>query len=192
MTPVQLSPIASTALVVFYILGSLTLTVVLGGIAFLLYKVNHLLEEYRTKIDPALDKVNQVLEITARRVDSIGGKAERILMQGEEITENVHHRVERTASSVQRTVNAPLIGVNSLAAGLGRGLATFARLQNREKRPAELPVITTIAPPIAQSVVASVPDEPVRIDKQQKNKQNETERIPVGAGLPEKEYRNGG
>jgi len=63
-------------------------------------------------------------------VDRIGGKAEMILTQGEEVATVVHERVDRTTAVMQRTINAPLIGVNSLAAGMTRAWATFAALQN--------------------------------------------------------------
>jgi uncharacterized protein YoxC len=189
MTPIQLSPVASIVLIGFYILSSLTLVALLLGLTLGLWKLNRLLEEYRLKIDPALEKANQVLSITAQRVDSIGGKAERILTQGEEITENVHSRVEKTATTVQKTVNAPLISVNSLAAGIGRGLATFAHLQNKEKRPVKLPVITEIAPPEAQakSISKAKPVEDALQENIVRINQKEQERIPVGIGLPEKE-----
>jgi len=38
------------------------------------------------------------------------------LTQGEEVATVVHERVDRTTAVMQRTVNAPLIGINSLAA----------------------------------------------------------------------------
>ena len=185
MTPIQLSPFASMVLASFYILAATLLVALLVAVAFALYKLNAMLEEYRTKIDPLLAKADSLLEITTSRVDSLGGKAERILAQGEQITDNVHDRVERTASTVQKTVNAPIIGVNSLAAGLGRGLATFAHLQQRKsRRPAQIPVITKIEPPIARGITPPTSEPAERII--------ENERIPVAVGLPNKEYRNGG
>jgi hypothetical protein len=117
--------------VVFYIILAIVVVVLIGFLAWLLTKLNALLEEYRAKIDPLLEKADRVLTVTGDRVNSIGEKAETILTQGEEVATSVHTKVDRTAAVVQRTINAPLIGVNSLAAGITQAWGTFARLQNR-------------------------------------------------------------
>jgi uncharacterized protein YoxC len=131
MPPVQLGLAASTFLVVFYVLTSLILVVLLGGAVFLVLKLNALLEKYERKIDPLLQKADIVLTITTEKVNSIGTKAEEILNQGEELTEMVHSRVDTTTSAVQRTVFMPLIGVNSLLAGIKQGTRTFANRQQK-------------------------------------------------------------
>jgi hypothetical protein len=131
MNPVQLNPWASSVLVIFYIVVALVLVILVGALVLLIIKMNALLEEYRAKIDPLLEKADRVLTVTGDKVNSIGGKAETILTQGEEVANSVHERVDRTAAVVQRTINAPLIGINSLAAGMTRAWETFGRLQNR-------------------------------------------------------------
>jgi hypothetical protein len=144
MNPVQLNPWASSVLVIFYIVLAIILLCLVGFLAWCISKMNALLEEYRAKIDPLLEKADRVLTVTGDKVNSIGGKAETILTQGEEVATSVHERVDRTAAVVQRTVNAPLIGINSLAAGMTRAWETFARLQSQgdgAKLPGALPPI---------------------------------------------------
>jgi hypothetical protein len=127
----QLHPVASTALVIFYVLSALLLVGLIGAAAYLILRLNRLLTEYQQKIDPILVKADQALTIIADKADSIGGKAETLLAQSEEVAESVHEKVDRTAVAVQRTINAPIIGANSLVAGFTRGFLTFARLQRR-------------------------------------------------------------
>lgn len=134
MNPVQLGPAASTFLVAFYLLASLALLILIGAVAYALFKLNALLEEYRRKIDPLLAKADAVLTVTNDKVNTLGEKAEDLLSQGEAVAETVHERVDRTTLAVQRTVNAPLIGVNSVAAGVTRAWATFSRLQQSPER----------------------------------------------------------
>ncbi len=128
----QLNPISSGVLVGFFIFISLALFVILCAMAFLLLKMNSLLEEYRARLDPLLEKADTVLSLTTDKVTTIGGKAEVILSQAEEVAGTVHEKVDRTTTAVQRTIHAPLIGINSLAAGLTHGIAAFSRLQQRE------------------------------------------------------------
>jgi uncharacterized protein YoxC len=131
MPPVQLSPLASTFLVAFYVLTSLILVILLGAVVLLVLKLNTLLVKYEQKIDPLLDKADRVLTTTTEKVNIIGTKAEEILNQGEELTEMVHSRVDTTTYAVQRTVFTPLIGVNSLLAGIRSGARTFATRQQQ-------------------------------------------------------------
>ncbi|MDX1932053.1 MAG: hypothetical protein SFU56_05565 [Capsulimonadales bacterium] len=124
-----LGPVASTFLVVFYILTSLILVILLVAAVYLVLRLNALLEKYEQKIDPLLQKADTVLTLTTEKVSSIGTKAEEILTQGEELTEMVHSRVDTTTYAVRRTVFTPLIGLNSVLAGLRRGAETFTRRQ---------------------------------------------------------------
>ena len=160
MPPVQLNPVASTFLVAFYILTALLLVVLLGMVVFLIVKLNALLEEYRQKVDPLLAKIDTVLTVTSEKVTTIGAKAEEILTQGEEITEMVHSRVDTTTYAVQRTVFTPLIGVNSLIAGLKRGAETFASRQQKsltEAVRAEPPTVS-VAKADATMAAETVPE----------------------------------
>jgi uncharacterized protein YoxC len=125
--------------VIFYIILAIVLVFLVGFLAWCISKMNALLEEYRAKIDPLLEKADRVLTVTGDKVNSIGGKAETILTQSEEMATSVHERVDRTAAVVQRTVNAPLIGINSLAAGMTSAWTTFARLQSPQGNPVRLP-----------------------------------------------------
>lgn len=125
----QLNPVSSGILVFFFVFISIALTLLLAGMAFLLLKMNRTLEEYRVRVDPLLDKADHMLSLTTEKVNSIGGKAEVILAQAEEVTGTVHEKVDRTTQAVQRTIHAPIIGINSVAAGLTRGWNTFSRLQ---------------------------------------------------------------
>jgi uncharacterized protein YoxC len=135
MNAVELGPVASTILVTFYVLASLLLVGLIGAVAFLVWKLNGILERYEEKIEPVLEKADAVLTLIGEKADSIGGKAELLLTQGEEMAETVHDKVDRTATAVQKTINAPIIRANSLAAAVTQGLATFARLQGRAAGP---------------------------------------------------------
>jgi len=148
-----LNPVSSTVLTVFYILSALVLTISLAVIAFLLVRLNTRLEELSQKVEPLLVKTEHVLSVADEKLTTIGGKAEVILSQGEEVAASVHDRVERTAAVVHRTVNTPLIQVNSVAAGLARGWNTFRNLQTRPEVADAATVVHVPAPsaPIAAS-----------------------------------------
>ena len=134
---VQLSETASWLLVIGFLVSSLITAGALAGIAFGLSKINAKLEALTPKVEPLLQKVDNVLTITNDKVAVIGDKAEDILTQGEEVAESVHQKVDRTATAVQRTVHAPIIGLNSIAAGVSRGMETFGKLQR--ERPEAAP-----------------------------------------------------
>lgn len=132
----ELNPAASWLLVIGYVVCAVTTTVLLGGLVYALSKLTAKLEELIAKADPLLAKADAALTVTNEKITSIGDRAEGILAQGEETAESVHHKVDRTATAVQRTIHAPIIGLNSLAAGVSRGVRTFSRLQ-RETTPAD-------------------------------------------------------
>jgi uncharacterized protein YoxC len=133
---VQLNPAASAVLVIFYLVLSLVVIALLLVLVMALVKLNAKLEALESRLNPMLDKAEEILTVTSDKVSTIGDRTEEILSQGEAITETVHDRVDRTSIAVQRTIHAPLIGLNSLAAGLTRGLHTFSRLQ-QERSPLE-------------------------------------------------------
>jgi hypothetical protein len=155
--PVQLGPVASTFLVIFYVVSSLALIVLIGVATYLVLRLNRLLELYQSKIDPILVKADHALTIIADKADSIGGKAESLLAQSEEVAEAVHEKVDKTAIAVQRTINAPIISANSLVAGIKRGFWTFARLQQTE--PTAVAVADESGIVNSPSVVAAVPPQ---------------------------------
>jgi uncharacterized protein YoxC len=176
-----LNPIASTFLVVFYLLSGLILIGLLAALAFLVFKLNALLEKYERKIDPLLAKADEVLTTTTEKVNSIGTKAEEILTQGEELTEMVHTRVDTTTQAVQKTVFTPLIGVNSLIAGVKRGAETFARRQQQTLSgvPSQTSVNDVVPVPLASDPVITsdtVPDDllPVSSDANNSRKFDQT------------------
>jgi hypothetical protein len=129
---IQLNAWSSTILVIFFVVCALVQIGLIGLVVYLILWLNRLLTEYQQKIDPILIKADHALTIIADKADSIGGKAESLLAQSEEVAESVHEKVDRTAIAVQKTINAPIIGANSLVAGFTRGLLTFARLQRKE------------------------------------------------------------
>lgn len=129
-----LNPVASTFLIVFYVLASLVLVGLVAFAAWMVWKLHNILEKYEARINPVIDKADQVLTLINEKVDTIGGKAESILTQGEEMAESVHEKVDRTATTVQRTINAPIIKANSWAAALRQGFSTFAQLQLQPER----------------------------------------------------------
>jgi len=126
---VTLNPAASWVLVIGYIVFALVSAVLLLGIAFALRTLNAKLNDLLAKADPLLAKADDLLTIANEKVTSIGDKAEGILAQGEETAESVHEKVDKTAAAVQRTLHAPIININSLAAGVTRGVETFTQLQ---------------------------------------------------------------
>lgn len=129
----QLDPFTSGFLIVFYVIASLVLVGLVGFAAWAIWKLHTLLEKYEARINPVIDKADQVLNLISEKVDTIGGKAESILTQGEEMAESVHEKVDRTATTVQRTINAPIIKANSWAAALKQGFSTFTRLQLKQE-----------------------------------------------------------
>jgi len=169
---VQLNAIASWLLVIGYLIGGLIVASALVMMALALQKLNAKLDEVVSKIDPHLTKADEILTITNDKIASIGDKAEEILAQGEETAENVHHKVDQTATVVQRTIHAPIISLNSLAAGVSRGMETFGRLQRGATDGATTP---------ATGVQGGEPHT--------KNGHSTAEQVPALAG---KETMNGG
>jgi hypothetical protein len=137
---VQLSETASWLLVIGYVFCSLVTAGALFGMWMALRALNAKLEDLVAKADPLLAKTDEILTVTHDKIASIGDKAEEILAQGEETAESVHHKVDKTATAVQRTIHAPIIGVNSLAAGISRGVETFGKLQKQPINAAAGPV----------------------------------------------------
>lgn len=165
----ELNPVASWVLVIGYIVCAVTTTVLLGGLVYALSKLTAKLEELLAKAEPLLAKADEALTVTNEKITAIGDKAEGILAQGEETAESVHHKVDRTATAVQRTIHAPIIGLNSLAAGVSRGVQTFSRLQ-REVAP------TDGAPEIASRGTTNNQEEQIRSDRDLR----EALTLPVG------------
>lgn len=195
----QLNAAASTALVVFYVILSLLLVVILGALVVALGRLNAKLEELTARVEPLLSKTEGLLTIANEKAVTLGDSAERILGHGEVTAATVQDRVGRTAMTVQRTVNAPIVGLNSLAAGVSRGFATFTRLQAGGARSAQsrtgrgggvaaaadaLAVdATRIAEP-AYTPGVSTADEGEAVMPTTAPTEPRSERVPVGAGRP--------
>jgi uncharacterized protein YoxC len=133
---VALNPVASAFLVAGYLVTSLLMAGAFLVIALGLGRLNAKLDDLIAKLDPVLSKTDQILSTTNDKLASIGDKAEEILVQGEGVAETVHSKVDKTATAVQRTIHAPIIGLNSFAAGVSRGVETFGRLQKEGGAPA--------------------------------------------------------
>jgi hypothetical protein len=142
MNPVQLGPVASTFLVVFYMVAALVLIVLTAVVAYLLFRLNTVLNEYQAKIDPLLAKADRLLDTTEERVSILGEQAEEVLVQGEALAQTVHDTVDRTATVVTHTVNAPRIQTNALKAGVQSAWATFRTLQRAPAKPPPFAVKT--------------------------------------------------
>lgn len=141
-----LNPVASTVIVISVIFCMLFSLGVLIFIARALQALNTRLTDITAKVEPLLIKADDILTVTGEKIHSIGDKAEGILAQGEEVAETVHEKVDRTATTVQRAVHAPLINLNSLAAGLSQGMATFGVLQRHGTNGNDTTAVRTSAP----------------------------------------------
>lgn len=124
----QLNGVASSILVGWLVILSLVVLSILGGIALVFWKLKTKIEQIGPKIEPLLDKVDQVLTTTNEKIGAIGDRTEHIVAQGEEVALNVHNKVNKTAFTLQRTIHAPIIALNSVATGLLRGFETFVNL----------------------------------------------------------------
>lgn len=142
----SLNPIASTIIVVMYFVFMALAVGAFVMMAFALKVLNTKLEEVLVKVDPAFSKVDHILAVVDEKVSTIGSKAEGILSQGEDVAETVHDKVDKTAVTVQRSIQAPLIGINSLAAGLSQGVKTFGKLAAQHKADERAPIAVTMAP----------------------------------------------
>jgi len=180
---VTLTPWASAILVVGYIVLSLISVMAFAAIALVLSKLNARLEALTAKVDPLLGKADEILTVTNEKIASIGDKTEGILAHGEETAESVHEKVDRTAVAVQRTVHAPIIAMNSFAAGVSRGVSTFGRLQRRNGQAA---ATVSAAPPVEAErgtvFPASAAAESEVHTQRQQNGQTAREAIPIPAG----------
>lgn len=128
----SLNGVASGVLVGVFIFESLIVLAALCAMAFVIWKLNQKIDQLTPKVEPILDKVDQALSSANEKLAAIGDRTEHIVAQGEQVAVNVHEKVDKTAVTVQRAVNAPLITLNSLAAGVSRGVATFRHLQQRD------------------------------------------------------------
>jgi hypothetical protein len=142
----------------WYLLAS----VVLAGLVFALLQTLRALkaqiDQKEAQITALLAQVEQLLSATTTRIEAISERTEGILTQGEATAETVHDRIDRTSTAVQRTVFMPLIGINSLAAGVSRGFQTFSRLQQSGSRSSQA---VTAGPP---AVVSLSQDEKMTFD----------------------------
>jgi predicted PurR-regulated permease PerM len=135
MQPIQLSPIATTFLVVGYVVFSLLTLGALGALAWGVFRLNTELEKLHAKADPLLGKTDEILGLVSEKVTTIGTSAENILLQSEAMTGNLTAKVDQTASAVQKTVHAPLISINALLAGVQHGATVFRQgSKQRNKR----------------------------------------------------------
>jgi predicted PurR-regulated permease PerM len=125
MQPIQLSPIASTFLIVGYVVFSLLTLGSLAGLAWGVFRLNGELEKLNAKADPLLGKTDEILGLVSEKVMTVGTSAEHILLQSEAMTGNLTQKVDQTASAVQKTIYAPLISLNALLAGVQHGATVF-------------------------------------------------------------------
>ena len=182
----ELNPIASWVLVIFFLVSALVGLIALLALAKALQMLNAKLEDLTSKVDPLLQKADQILTITNEKIVSIGDKTEGILIQGEETAENVHEKVDRTAVAVQRTVYAPIIGLNSFAAGVSRGVRTFGRLQRHQMdappAPAARPALEKESHPAADDGISSSSSSSNTGEIQQDNGRGPAEPVAIPAG----------
>jgi len=125
-----------------------------------LNKLNEKLELLEAKVDPLLIKAEEILTLTNAKIITLGERTEGILTHGEAVADEVHEKIDRTATGVQRTINAPIIGVNSIAVGLLQGLQTFRLLQGRQTRNGATRLsqshsVENTAPPAAETAAIS-------------------------------------
>lgn len=125
----ELHPVASTLLVIWFLIGSIVTTAALVGLVLALRALNARIEQALEKIQPILDKADGLLVTAGDKLETISDKTESILTQGRDIADDVHTKVDRTAIAVQRTVNAPIVHSNSLLTGIRQGVSTFLHLQ---------------------------------------------------------------
>ena len=126
----MLNPISTAVLVVFYVVCAILLVGLIGGLLFALVKLNTLLTVYQQQVENVLTKADRVLTLANEKLLAVGDKTEDILTTGRTMTAQVSDRVDKTAAIVQKTVSAPFIGINSVAAGLKRAVTTFGELRN--------------------------------------------------------------
>ena len=130
----QLNPVASTVLVIFYLVTSVALVVILGFFSYALMRLNVKLELLEARLDPLMIKAEEILTLTNSKIVSLGAQTEGILTHGEAVAGEVHEKVEKTVTVVHRTINTPIIRLNSAAAGLAQGLQTFRLLQQKQAK----------------------------------------------------------
>lgn len=130
----NLNPVASGVLVVWYLSFSLILTGVLIFLTLKLHQLNARLETLSAQLNPVLEKADQALTLANEKLVTVGTTTETILAHGEAIAATVESKTATTSGLIQRTVHAPFIGVNALLAGLAVGAQTFGVLQSRKKR----------------------------------------------------------
>lgn len=121
---------ATTSLFIFVGLFALITVGLLGAMAFALNKLVKLLDTVVGKIDPVIAKATDTIETVQRVTTNVGEKADHILTKGEALTDDVTHRVEKTASTVQKSVTEPLIKISSLITGVSKGISVYTGSSN--------------------------------------------------------------
>lgn len=126
---IQFGPFASFCLVFFVTIFALTTVGLFAVLAIALTKMQQQVTKLTDKLEPVIGKVSTTLDTVQRITTNVGEKADTILTRGEELTENLSHKVENTADVVQETVTTPLINLSSLLAGISRGFSVWGAMQ---------------------------------------------------------------
>ncbi len=126
---IQFGPFASFCLVFFVTLLSIVTVGLFVVLAIALTKMQQQVTKLTDKLEPIIVKASATLDTMQRITTNVGEKADVILTRGEELTENLSHKVENTADVVQETVTTPLINLSSLLAGVSRGFSVWGAMQ---------------------------------------------------------------
>lgn len=116
---------AEISLLIFGGIFSLVTVGLLGVIAFAASKLVALLDKVTNKIDPVIVKATDAIETVQRVTNSVGAKADQVLIKGEALTDDVSGRVEKTAGVVQSAVIGPLINLSSIINGVSKGFQVY-------------------------------------------------------------------
>ncbi len=118
---------AEISLLIFGGLFSIITVGLLGAIAFALSKMVSLLDGVTNKLDPVIAKTTDAIETVQRVTNTVGQRADVLLVKGEALTDDVSGRVEKTAGVVQSAVIGPLINISSLITGISKGVSVYTK-----------------------------------------------------------------
>ena len=117
----NLNPVASNLVIIWYLGLSLILTFVVVGLTVVLHKVNSRLEALTLQVEPLLQKADQALALTNEKLATIGSTTESLLAHGDAVAATVEAKTEATSRLVQKTIHSPFVSLNALLAGVAAG-----------------------------------------------------------------------
>jgi hypothetical protein len=118
---VQISQWTVVALIIMVFVNTLLIV----GIAVLLYLINRKADEALSKAAPLVERATETLARVDETTSQLQVRVDRVLDKTTQLVDHVTERVDTTTAIAEEAVAEPLIGAASLMAGISRGLRAY-------------------------------------------------------------------